>query len=71
MDEKKSSRQHDQMNEDPKQRQLDQYRISNKDEPMTTMQGKKRSQDTDQLKAGIRGPSIRIYLLMIKGKQRL
>ncbi|WP_010093529.1 catalase [Ornithinibacillus scapharcae] len=44
---------------DPKQEQLDQYRISNKDKPMTTMQGKKRSQDTDQLKAGIRGPSLR------------
>jgi len=32
---------------DPKQAQLDQYRIQNAGEPMTTLQGKKRSQDTD------------------------
>ncbi|WP_047986411.1 catalase [Ornithinibacillus californiensis] len=44
---------------DPKQEQLDQYRIQNTGEPMTTLQGKKRSQDTDQLKAGVRGPSLR------------
>lgn len=58
MDEK-SSRNQKPMNKDPKQQQLDQYRISNTGEPMTTMQGKKRSQDTDQLKAGIRGPALR------------
>ena len=45
--------------EDVKQQQLNQYRISNRGKPMTTMQRKKRSQDTDQLKAGIRGPSLR------------
>ncbi|WP_042149002.1 catalase [Paucisalibacillus sp. EB02] len=44
---------------DPKQEQLDQFRIQNTGKPMTTLQGKKRSQDTDQLKAGVRGPSLR------------
>lgn len=42
-----------------KQDQLNQYRISDKGKPMTTQEGKKRSQDQDQLKAGIRGPSLR------------
>ncbi len=41
-----------------KQSQLDQYRMSNANKPMTTNDGRKISNDTDQLKAGIRGPSI-------------
>lgn len=44
---------------DAKQKQLDQYRIHDAGKPMTTQEGKKRSQDQDQLKAGIRGPSLR------------
>nr|WP_072890547.1 catalase [Ornithinibacillus halophilus] len=58
MDEK-SSRNQKPVNKDIKQQQLDQYRVKNTGKPMTTMQGKKRSQDTDQLKAGVRGPSLR------------
>lgn len=46
-------------NQDAKQHQLDQYRISNKGKPLTTNEGKKVSNDQDQLKAGIRGPSLR------------
>ena len=42
-----------------KQEQLNQYRVRDKGKPMTTQEGKKRSQDQDQLKAGIRGPSLR------------
>lgn len=58
MDEK-SSRQQSQMNENKKQQQLDQYRVENFGKPMTTKEGKKVSQDQDQLKAGIRGPALR------------
>ncbi|MCM3112405.1 catalase [Lederbergia lenta] len=42
-----------------KQQQLDQYRVSNIGKPMTTQEGKKKSQDQDQLKAGVRGPTLR------------
>lgn len=42
-----------------KQQQLDQYRVQNTGKPMTTQEGKKRSQDQDQLKAGVRGPALR------------
>ena len=58
MDEK-SSGNNRQMGQNAKQEQLNQYRISNIGEPMTTQEGKKRSQDQDQLKAGVRGPSLR------------
>jgi len=44
--------------ENAKQKQLDQYRIRNSGKPMTTNQGRKISNDQDQLKAGIRGPSL-------------
>lgn len=46
------------IDENAKQRQLDKYRISNKDKPLTTNVGRKISNDEDQLKAGIRGPSL-------------
>ncbi|MET3575029.1 catalase [Bhargavaea ullalensis] len=41
-----------------KQQQLDQYRISNIGKPMTTNQGRKISNDSETLKAGVRGPSL-------------
>lgn len=41
-----------------KQEQLDQYRRVNEGKPMTTNDGKKISNDQDQLKAGIRGPTL-------------
>src|SRR5699024_3900615 len=44
--------------ENAKQKQLDRYRIRNTGKPMTTNQGRKISNDQDQLKAGIRGPSL-------------
>ncbi|WP_449354026.1 catalase [Virgibacillus natechei] len=53
------SRHNKPLNENKKQEQLDQYRIKNTGKPMTTDEGKKRSQDQDQLKAGVRGPSLR------------
>ncbi|KPH78426.1 catalase [Oceanobacillus caeni] len=55
----KSSRNQKPINRNIKQEQLDQYRVQNTGKPMTTQEGKKRSQDQDQLKAGIRGPSLR------------
>lgn len=42
----------------PKQEQLDQYRIQNTGKPMTTNQGRKISNDSETLKAGERGPSL-------------
>jgi catalase len=55
----KSSRNQNPMNTNAKQKQMDQYRVQDSGKPMTTQEGKKRSQDQDQLKAGIRGPSLR------------
>src|SRR5699024_6486786 len=45
--------------ENAKQKQLDRYRISNKNKPMTTNVGRKISNDEEQLKVGPRGPSLR------------
>ncbi|WP_100011153.1 catalase [Lentibacillus sediminis] len=59
MDNKSSSGKDRHLNENAKQEQLDRYRIKNAGEPMTTQEGKKRSQDTDQLKVGPRGPALR------------
>src|SRR5690625_6902108 len=42
-----------------KQEQLDQYSIQNAGKPMTTNEGRKISNDQDQLKVGPRGPSLR------------
>lgn len=42
-----------------KQKQLDQFRIQNTGKPMTTNQGKKISNDSEQLTAGVRGPTLR------------
>ncbi len=39
--------------------QLEEFRIQNTGNPLTTNQSLKRSNDEDQLKAGIRGPSLR------------
>ncbi|WP_405099696.1 catalase [Oceanobacillus sp. FSL H7-0719] len=55
----KSSKDEKRVTNDVKQEQLNRYRISDRGQPMTTQEGKKRSQDQDQLKAGIRGPSLR------------
>ncbi|RYG72139.1 catalase [Lentibacillus lipolyticus] len=52
----KSSRSHYPNN--PKQEQLDKYRIENTGEPMTTNQKRKISNDSETLKAGVRGPSL-------------
>lgn len=43
---------------DAKQHQLDQYRIQNTGKPLTTNQGRKIANDTDILKAGVRGPTL-------------
>ncbi|MFC0300839.1 catalase [Virgibacillus soli] len=56
---KKSSRNQKPTGQNLKQAQLDQFRVQNKGKPMTTQEGKKISQDQDQLKAGIRGPTLR------------
>lgn len=58
MDDKASGNERTDM-ENAKQKQLDKYRITNKGKPLTTKEGKKISQDQDQLKAGVRGPSLR------------
>lgn len=55
----KSSKDEKRVTDDVKQEQLNRYRVSDRGQPMTTQEGKKRSQDQDQLKAGIRGPSLR------------
>ncbi|GIO25407.1 catalase [Ornithinibacillus bavariensis] len=55
---KESSRNHQSMSSDAKQRQLDQFRIQNTGNPMTTNQGKKLANDSETLKAGVRGPSL-------------
>lgn len=55
----KSSKDDKRVNDNVKQEQLDRYRVSDSGQPMTTQEGKKRSQDQDQLKAGVRGPSLR------------
>src|SRR5690625_2563121 len=57
MDDESSGRQRP-VGKNAKQKQLDQYRISNVGKPMTTNDGRKISNDQDQLKAGIRGPSL-------------
>nr|WP_324255038.1 catalase [Bacillus sp. REN16] len=43
---------------DIKQEQLDEYRIKNTGNPLTTNQGRKISNDRQTLKAGERGPSL-------------
>ncbi|WP_368654562.1 catalase [Ornithinibacillus sp. 4-3] len=55
----KSSRNQNSANNNAKQEQLDKFRVQSTGKPMTTQEGKKRSQDQDQLKAGVRGPSLR------------
>lgn len=45
-------------NTDEKQQQLDRYRIQNAGKPLTTNQGRKIANDTDILKAGVRGPTL-------------
>lgn len=57
MDEK-SSRNKKPLNQNSKQDQLDHFRISNKDKPLTRKQGLKISNDENNLKAGIRGPTF-------------
>ena len=46
-------------NSNKKQEQLDKYRVYNEGKAMTTNQGRKISNDEEQLKAGERGPSLR------------
>lgn len=46
------------MNKDLKQQQLDEYRTQNRENPMTTNQGRKISNDERLLTAGERGPSL-------------
>lgn len=57
MDEE-SSRKKKPLNQNSKQDQLDQFRVSNKDKPLTRKQGLKISNDENNLKAGIRGPTL-------------
>lgn len=59
MDEKSSRNQNqNQKNTNPKQEQLDQYRIRNTGKPLTTKQSVKVSNDSEILKAGVRGPGL-------------
>ncbi|MGM8216485.1 catalase [Bacillaceae bacterium W0354] len=53
-----SSRHHKPVGKNPKQEQLDRYRVQNTGKPMTTNQGRKISNDSETLKAGVRGPSL-------------
>lgn len=46
-------------NANSKNEQLEQFRIQNTGKPLTTNQSKKLSNDSEQLKAGVRGPSLR------------
>lgn len=46
-------------NNNKKNEQLNQFRVQNSGKPLTTNQSKKLSNDEDQLKAGVRGPSLR------------
>src|SRR5690625_7585189 len=55
----KSARNQAPVENNSKQEQLDQYRVQNAGKAMTTNQGRKISNDEDQLKAGDRGPSLR------------
>lgn len=55
----KSSRNQKPVEKNLKNEQLDQFRVQNTGKPMTTNQGRKISDDEDQLKAGERGPSLR------------
>src|SRR5699024_11263282 len=55
---RKSSRNEKPADLNAKQEQLDKYRIKNEGKPLTTNDGRKISNDADQLKAGIRGPSL-------------
>lgn len=54
-----SSQNNKKVNENSKNEQLEQFRIQNTGNPLTTNQSKKLSNDEDQLKAGVRGPSLR------------
>lgn len=59
MDDKSSRNQKPVEKKFKKNEQLDQFRVQNTGKPMTTNQGRKISDDEDQLKAGERGPSLR------------
>src|SRR5690625_7907546 len=54
----KSSRNEKSRSQNAKQEQLDQFRIRNAGNPMTTKQGLKVSNDEEILKAGERGPGL-------------
>ncbi|BAQ11571.1 catalase related subgroup domain-containing [Bacillus sp. OxB-1] len=54
-----SSKNNKKVNENSKNEQLERFRIQNTGNPLTTNQSKKLSNDEDQLKAGVRGPSLR------------
>lgn len=53
------SRNNKSFDENSKNEQLEQFRIQNTGKPLTTNQSRKISNDEDQLKAGVRGPSLR------------
>ncbi|GKV70609.1 catalase-2 [Sporosarcina sp. NCCP-2716] len=53
------SDEHNELVTNRKLEQLEEFRIRNAGNPLTTNQSLKRSNDEDQLKAGIRGPSLR------------
>jgi len=57
MDEK-SSRDQNPHYQNPKQEQLDQFRVKNTGKPLTTKQNLKVSNDSEILKAGVRGPGL-------------
>ncbi|WJY26694.1 catalase [Sporosarcina trichiuri] len=53
------SDEHDKSVTNRKLEQLEEFRIQNTGNPLTTNQSLKRSNDEDQLKAGVRGPTLR------------
>src|SRR5690625_5856283 len=57
----KSARNQAPVENNSKQEQLDQYRVQNAGKAMTSNQGRKISNDEDQLKDGDRGRSLRQY----------
>lgn len=58
MDREASHQQKKNLPTNKKQEQLDQFRIQNTGKPLTTKQGLKISNDSETLKAGVRGPSL-------------
>lgn len=55
---KESSRHHKPVGHNAKQEQLDEFRVRDTGHPLTTNEGRKNSNDSEILKAGVRGPGL-------------